>query len=45
MSSELESRERNIGLNNRVIAGMLVHTTRMTMDDCGQKDKFENIEF
>ena len=41
----VDSRERTIGLNNRVIAGMLLHATRMRMQDCESKDKFDNIEF
>lgn len=37
------ARERLIGLTNRVIAGMLIHTTRMSYDKC-DGSRFEKIE-
>jgi Polycystin cation channel len=37
------ARERLIGLTNRVIAGMLIHTTRMSSDAC-QGSRFAKIE-
>lgn len=37
------ARERLIGLTNRVIAGILIHTTRMSYDDC-DGSRFSKIE-
>jgi Polycystin cation channel len=37
------ARERLIGLTNRVIAGMLIHTTRMSSDAC-EGSRFAKIE-
>jgi hypothetical protein len=37
------ARERLIGLTNRVIAGILVHTTRMSYDNCDDS-RFSKIE-
>uniref|UniRef100_A0A061RIA9 Polycystin cation channel family n=1 Tax=Tetraselmis sp. GSL018 TaxID=582737 RepID=A0A061RIA9_9CHLO len=37
------ARERNIGLTNRVIAGMLLHTTRTEPANCSST-RFDNIE-
>ena len=37
------ARERLIGLTNRVVGGMLIHTTRMSYDKC-EDSRFEKIE-
>ncbi|GIL76287.1 hypothetical protein Vretimale_5865 [Volvox reticuliferus] len=37
------SRERNVGLTNRVIAGLLLHQTRTNVTNCA-KSKFEAIQ-
>jgi hypothetical protein len=37
------ARERLVGLTNRVVAGILVHTTRMSYDDC-DGSRFSKIE-